>query len=83
MTDFHVFAYYQHDLNRDAEAEAIFLRHGGRSIGKGTYIPSNERDIQYRFTSEPTAHACKRDLTKAGFRAVMKAVPVSRNEPSS
>ena len=75
MSEFNVFAYYQRDsINRDPEAEAIFERHKGRSIGKGTYIPTNERDIQYRFTSEPMAHACKRDLIKAGFRAVMKMV---------
>lgn len=74
MIAFDIFAYSPSQQNRDAEAETIFIRHGGRSIGKGTFIPTGERDIQFRFDSEPAAYACKRDLIKAGFRAEMRVV---------
>ena len=73
-----VTAYYFHGevgFEYDRELRALMAAHGGEPIGAGTFTPTQERDIQYRFPSKVEAEAVAVELRSAGFRVVMRGLP--------
>ena len=51
----------------DKAARAIMESRGGDAVGAGTFLPTGERDIQYRIPADQVDDAVKA-LQKAGFR---------------
>lgn len=86
---FDVWAYYfhgRHGFEHDREARTILGRNGGEPIGAGTFLPTQERDIQYRFRDRAQAETAMAQLTTAGFRVKMQdnqLAGASRPEPDA
>ena len=78
-----IFAYYNPKAinERDVEADAIVAPYVECCVGKGTFLPDNERDIQWKVKPE-CAEACKTALEEAGFRVVIREETKWLNEIS-
>ena len=77
-----VFAIFQ-DGNpmKERAARAIMADRGGRFVGAGTFLPRNERDVQYDLEDEAAKGAAEA-LKRAGFTVrVIDVVREPRNAP--
>lgn len=74
---FDVFAYYMHGpagFEHDEDVRAIMGKRGGRSIGAGTFIPTGERDMQFRYPDREAADNTETELKAKGYRTKVREV---------
>lgn len=78
MKMMYLFAYYvvmpdTEIFNRDVEAEKIMEKYDAKAIGRGTFLPTMERDIQWMLDRDSAIDA-ERELMEAGFKTKLKDV---------
>jgi hypothetical protein len=61
----------------DNQAHAIFKRHKGKFCGSGTFLDTNQRDVQYD-VAEQNVKPCVEALKKNGFQVEVQDIGAIR-----